>query len=328
MYFHSIKLGNLSLAGNVFLAPVAGYSDSSFRSICVSMGASFTYTELISSEAIVRGNPKTEILYRRAENEKNYAVQLFGNDENKMAEASRIVFEKTNCSCIDINAGCPVPKVVKTGAGSALMKSPEKVYKIIRACKNAVDERIPITIKIRSGWNENEITFLEISEAAISAGVAAITLHPRTRAQGYSGKSNWQFLKELVKNAKGRTKIFGSGDLFCANDAKKMFAETNCDGLMFARGAMGNPFIFSETISLLKNETYTAPNADEKLKVALRELDLLSRNIGEAQACREMRKKMCAYTKGIAGGARLRDAVIHAETKSDYEKMVNAFVNL
>lgn len=325
MNFHPLTLGNIRLQGNVFLAPIAGYSDRAFRSICISMGAFFTYTELISSEAIVRENPKAELLFRRAENEKNYAVQIFGSDEKKMAAAAKIVFEKTHCSCIDINAGCPVQKIVKTGAGSALMRNPEKVFQIVRACKEAVDGKIPVTIKIRSGWNENEITWREVSDAAVSAGASAITLHARTRVQGYGGNANWEFLKALHEFANGRALIFGSGDLFSAANAKRMFDETNCDGIMFARGAMGNPFIFPETVSLLRGETYAEPDAHEKIKTALYELDLLLRDVGEKRACREMRKRMCAYTKGIKGGARLRDAFIRAETKSDYEKIAREF---
>lgn len=394
--YHPVRIGKLALDGNIFLAPVAGYTDKAFRSICVEAGANFSYTELVSAEALVRGSDASEAMLQAAFCEKKYAVQLFGSSPESMARAVKIVLEKSTCSCIDINCGCPVPKVVKTGAGAALTRDAERLYDVAKAAVDAAGEfaeasasgnhsatvgtsasgagvanastdasesafsaPVPVTVKIRSGWDANHITWKEAADAAISAGVSAITLHPRTRAQGYEGKADWNCLKELVAFvrgksaagasarveaaasgagearaaadepatanesafANGRVAVFGSGDLFTPEDARAMLTETGCDGVMFARGAMGNPFIFSQTRSFLTTGVYEQPDADVRIKTGLRELELLTAERGEARACREMRKRFCSYTKGIEGGARLRAEIVHAETIADYERI-------
>ena len=357
MLYHPVKIGNLELSGNLFLAPVAGYSDRAFRSICVEGGASFTYTEMVSAEALTRGNIKTEDLMSRAPNEQSYAVQIFGGNPQTMANAAKIVLEKTTADCIDINCGCPVPKIVKTGAGSALTKEPEKLYQVVKAVVNAVGEtasasapeasapvdsakaasapeppakmasannrnpgrKVPVTVKIRSGWDANSITWKEAALAAIDAGASAITIHPRTRAQGYEGKSDWTILKALVELVNGKIPVFGSGDIFTPEDAKRMLEQTGCSGVMFARGAMGHPFIFRQTRQLLENGNYEEIDLAERISAGFRELDLLIQDKGEESACREMRKRFCAYSKGISGGAELRRKLVSASTKQDYE---------
>ena len=195
--YHPVKIGNINLKGNLFLAPVAGYSDRAFRYVCIENGACFTYTEMVSAEALTRGNLKTEVLMGRAENEKAYAVQIFGGEPEVMAGAAKIVLEKTGCECIDINCGCPVPKIVKTGAGSSLTRDPERLYKVVKAVVEVCDNT-PVTVKIRSGWDQSHITWKEAADAALKAGVKAVTMHPRTKAQGYEGLSDWGILKELV----------------------------------------------------------------------------------------------------------------------------------
>lgn len=327
MLYHPVKIGSVELNGNLFLAPVAGYSDRSFRSICVEKGASFTYTEMVSAEALTRNNIKTEVLMRRAENEKVYSVQIFGGEPEKMAEAAKIVLEKTNCECIDINCGCPVPKIVKTGAGSALTNNPEMLGKVAAAVVKAVDGKAAVSVKIRSGWEQKSITYKEAAVAALEAGVDAITMHPRTKAQGYDGKADWEKLKELVKLVNGKVPVFGSGDLFRPEDAKRMLEETGVDAVMFARGAMGNPFIFSKTIALLTNGSYEEVSAGERLKTGFRELALLSADIGEKSACMEMRKRFCAYSKGIPSGGELRQKTVHACTLEDYHRIFDPYIN-
>ncbi len=316
--FHPVKIGSLQLNGNLFLAPVAGYSDRSFRSICIENGASFTYTEMVSAEALVRNNEKTELLMKRAENEKSYAVQIFGGNEQTMAEAAKIVYQKTHCECIDINAGCPVPKIVKTGAGSSLTKNPEQLGKIVGAVKNAVGTKTQVTVKIRSGWDSSSFTYLQAAQKALENGADAITLHPRTKAQGYEGKSDWQKLKELVKFVNGKVPVFGSGDLFSPEDAKNMIEQTGVSGIMFARGAMGNPFIFTKTIQLLKTGEYQEIPYQKRIQTGFLELNRLCQDLEEGAACREMRKRFCAYSKGIQGGAELRQKIIHASSVQDY----------
>ncbi len=323
--YHPVKIGNVSLKGNLFLAPVAGYSDSAFRSVCIENGACFTYTEMVSAEALVRKNLKTEILMHRAYNEKAYAVQIFGGDEDIMAQAAQIVLEKTHCEVIDINCGCPVPKIIKTGAGSALTRDPDRLFKVAEAVVKAAGG-VPVTVKIRSGWESKQITWRAAAEAALEAGVSAITIHPRTRAQGYEGHSDWNIMKELVELVAGRVPVFGSGDLFKPEDAKAMLEQTGADAVMFARGAMGNPFIFRDATDLLTKGSYEPLPPEERVKTGFAELERLVAETSEQHACLEMRKRFAAYSKGISGGAALRARIVHAATVEDYKDIFSQFI--
>ena len=384
MLYHPVKIGKLEIPGNVFLAPVAGYSDRSFRSICREQGAAFTYTEMVSAEALVRGNWKTTELMARAANETAYAVQIFGGEPEIMKQAALIVLENTGCECIDINCGCPVPKIVKTGAGSALTRDPERLGKVVGAVSEVVKEfeekngkSTEVTVKIRSGWDSKSITFKEAALAALENGAKALTMHPRTKAQGYEGFSDWEKLKELVELVQKYTgdagsasagtsdtddsastsgadgaagtgtvassaggsensgngascihkiPVFGSGDLFKPEDARKMLVTTGCDGVMFARGAMGNPFIFTKTIQLLQTGRYDEIPAGMRLKTAFKELEMLARDTNEQHACLEMRKRFSAYSKGIEGGAELRAQTVHASTLADYHRIYDPYL--
>jgi nifR3 family TIM-barrel protein len=334
--YRPVRIGRLELPGNIFLAPVAGYSDRAFRSLCAECGASFTYTEMVSAEALVRNSGRTENLMLRADNEKAYAVQLFGGEADRVAAAAKIVYVKTDTECIDINAGCPVPKIWKTGAGSALTRDPERLHALVKEVVASVSEAeqefpehhrrqpVPVTVKIRSGWDDSSLTWKEAADAALLAGAEAITLHPRTKAQGYEGTSRWDLLAELVEYVHERRKgvpVFGSGDLFTPEAAKRMLLETGCDAVMFARGAMGNPFIFTQTIELLENGSYSEIPVERRLSAGWRELLCLAADSGENVACREMRKRFCAYSKGIEGGAALRMEIVHASTISDYRNL-------
>ncbi|MBP5519048.1 MAG: tRNA dihydrouridine synthase DusB [Treponema sp.] len=338
--YHPVKIGNVELKGNLFLAPVAGYSDAAFRSVCIENGACFTYTEMVSAEALVRKNLKTEILMRRAYNEKAYSVQIFGGEPEIMRDAAGIVLEKTGCEVIDINCGCPVPKIIKTGAGSALTRDPERLFKIAEAVVKAAGGKsekggVPVTVKIRSGWEQKQMTWREAALAALEAGVSAITIHPRTRAQGYEGHSDWSIMKELVELVKnwnirqgeGRhIPVFGSGDLFKPEDARKMLLETGADAVMFARGAMGNPFIFRDATSLLTEGSYEPVPAEERVKTGFAELERLAQETSEQHACLEMRKRFAAYSKGISGGAALRAKIVHAATIQDYKDIFSQYI--
>ncbi len=288
-----------------------------FRSVCVENGACFTYTEMVSAEALVRHNQKTEVLMSRACNEKAYSVQIFGGEEEVMAQAARLVREKTHCEVIDINCGCPVPKIIKTGAGSALTRDPERLYKVAKAVVEAA-EGTPVSIKIRSGWDKPHITWKEAAQAGLEAGVSAITIHPRTRAQGYEGLSDWSIMKALVDFVDGKVPVFGSGDLFKPEDARRMLGETGVDAVMFARGAMGNPFIFKDTTSLLTKGRYEAVPAEERVRTGFIELERLAKETSEEHACLEMRKRFSAYSKGIQNGAALRAKIVHAASIKDY----------
>lgn len=319
--YHPVKIGNLDVPGNLFLAPVAGYSDKAFRSICVDQGADFTYTELVSSEALVRDSAKTELLLNRADNEKKYAIQLFGSDPDVMARAAALL-KPWHPDVVDINCGCPVPKVIKTGAGSALMKDPVRLGKIVEAVVQSSErflDGVPVTVKIRSGWDAESVNYRECARIAVEAGASLAALHARTRTQGYSGKSDWSHIADLASVLP--VPVVGSGDLFSPEDAEHMLKETRCAGIMFARGAMGNPFIFAAAKSLLLKGSYQYPTVTEKLAVGLKQLCMSAADIGENAACREMRKQFCAYTKGIEGGAALRNLLVHAETIEEYKKI-------
>lgn len=329
--YHPVKIGNLSLDGNLFLAPVAGYSDRAFRSICAECGADFAYTEMVSSEALTRNNEKTENLMARAPNEKAYAVQIFGGNAETMANAARIVLERTTAECIDINGGCPVPKIIKSNAGSALTRNPEHLFKIVSAVVGAVEGRVPVTVKFRLGWDAEHITWKECAEAALKAGAAAITMHGRTRAQGYEGKSDWNALAELVKFVHKKTDskipVFGSGDAFTPEDAKRMLEQTGVDAVMFARGAMGNPFLFTKTREFLTKGTITEVPVEKRIQAGFRELALLVEDMGELSACRDARKRFCAYSKGLEGGAALRKEIVAAESVSAYKAIFSKYLS-
>ncbi len=307
------------------MAPVAGYSDYAFRSVCYEGGADLAYTEMVSTEALTRSSEKTASLMQRSPNEKNLAVQIFGGVEKTMADAALIVLKTVKPQLIDINCGCPVPKIVKTGAGSSLTRDPDKLYKIVKAVTGAVTEAgslVPVTVKIRSGWDAAHLTWKEAASAAVEAGAKAVTLHARTKAQGYEGKSDWGILKELSDYLKKiNIPVFGSGDVFSPEDAKRMLETTGCSGVMFARGAMGNPFIFGQTRQLLQTGKYDEIPLSVRLKAGMKELRMLSESAGELNACREMRKRFCAYTKGFPGVSMIRKMVVSAESIKDYEQI-------
>ena len=333
--FHPVDIGPLHLDGNLFLAPIAGYSDRAFRSLCVECGASFCTTEMVSAEALVRKNQKTDSLMKRSPNEKAYAVQIFGGKAETMAQAARIVLKKTDCECIDINGGCPVPKIVKTGAGSMLSKEPDRLLAIVSSVKKSVEEYcsehpqrkiVPVTVKIRSGWDSSSIMWKECTQAALEARADAITIHARTRAQGYSGKADWNLQAEMVDFVAGRIPVFGSGDAFTPEDAKRMLEETRCDAVMFARGAMGDPFLFSRTIQYLTKGSYETETPKERIAAGFRELAINIEEQGELGACLQMRKKFCAYSSGLQGGARLRARIVEAKTQEEYKSIFEQYI--
>jgi nifR3 family TIM-barrel protein len=332
--YHPIKIGSLELQGNLFLAPVAGYTDRAFRSLCAEQGAQLGFTELISAEALYRkpfryglgtaadgeALPASVSLISRGANEKRYAIQLFGAQPESVLKAAALL-APLRPDTVDINAGCPVPKVVKSGAGSALMKDPALLGKITEAAVRASREflgGVPVTVKIRSGW-DNPVNYAECARIAVEAGAAMVTLHPRTRGQGYGGLSNWDYIADLVSRT--RVPVCGSGDLYTPEDAQRMLRETGCAAVMFARGAMGRPYIFSQTVSLLQSGSWTPMSFSAAMSAAFRHLEMLAACIGERSACLEMRKQFCAYTKGFPGGAALRENVVHAETIEEYRRI-------
>ncbi|MDR0624584.1 MAG: tRNA dihydrouridine synthase DusB [Treponema sp.] len=335
--YRPVCIGSLALGGNLFLAPVAGYSGRAFRSICVEAGADFTFTELISAESLIRKPPADRadphnpvgILLRRGEGEKQYAIQLFGAVPERIAEAVALL-APWRPAVVDINGGCPVPKVTKTGAGSALMRDPANLGRVGEAAVRASREHLenaPVTIKIRSGWDQPSINYAECARIAVEAGAAMVSLHPRTRAQDYGGKSDWSCIADLVSRLP--VPVTGSGDLYTPEDAERMLRETGCAAVMFARGAMGNPFIFTETRSLLTAGSYAPPEPAERFAAAFRQLEMLAADLGERKACLEMRKQFCAYAAGgrgrpgIPGAAALRNRLVRAAALAEYREILH-----
>ena len=328
-YYKPVKIGSLELSGNLFLAPVAGYSNAAFRSICAKMGADFAYTELVSSEALIRTSGKTHELLSKGKNEAKYAIQLFGGNPNSMAHATEIVLEQYPCDCIDINAGCPMPKITGSCGGSFLMKDPVLLHQVVAAVVQAAENcGVPVSVKIRSGWDEQSRNWSDCAKACIDAGAKAITLHPRTRTQRYSGKADWALIGELVVRFGSQIGVFGSGDLFTPEDAAEMFRQTGCDGVMFARGAMGNPFIFQQTKDFLLKGSYQkeVPLA-LRLQVAFDELTETSESVGEKIACLQMRKKFAVATKGMQNGGAVREQLVRCSTIAEYNDVLGTFKN-
>lgn len=323
--YKPVFIGALQIPGNLFLAPVAGYSDRAFRSVCIAEGASLCYTEMVSSEALWRGSEKTELLLLRANNEYFFAPQIFGGEVESMKKATRIVIDKYAPSLIDINAGCPVPKIIKSNAGSALTRDPKLLYAITKA---VVDEagKTPVTVKIRSGWDTKNLTWKEAFQAAYDAGAQAVCLHARTRAQGYEGRADWNLVGELVAFVGNKIPVFASGDLFTPEDAKEVLEKTACNAVMFARGAMGNPFIFKQTKDLLIHGSYEKISIQQKVQRGMEELDMLIQDKGEEIACREMRKRFSAYSKGLEGGSQLRFLIVSATKRANYLEIFKNFL--
>ena len=316
---HPVSIGNVRLDSNLFLAPLAGYTDKVYRSICLSRGAALAYTEMVSCEGVARDSEKTVMLMERGEGEKNLAVQLFMPDADTAKRSLEGVMAYRP-AIIDINSGCPVPKVIKTGAGSALLKNPDVIHDIVKTIVDNVD--VPVTIKIRTGWDTESINYLRTAEAAFSAGASALCMHARTRSQLYMPYAHWELLKDLKEHFPEKV-IIGSGDLFTAADGMRMLTETGIDAVAFARGAIGNPFIFEQTKDLLEGREMRTVPTQEKKDMIMRHLKGLVEYLGENTACREMRKHVCAYLKGIPNSARVRQSVTCALAVAEYEEALS-----
>lgn len=325
--YHPVTIGSVTIQGNCFLAPLAGYTDRAFRSLCLLHGANFTYTEMVSAEGLARDSEKTIRLMDRAENEPLFAVQIF-TDTSEAVRRSLPNLLKAEPTIIDINCGCPVPKVVKTGAGSALLKTPEIIHDMVRTITNHCDT--PVSVKIRLGWDQLSINWKETTDAALSAGATMITMHARTRSQGYGGTAAWEEitqLKQWVLEHYPSVPVFASGDIMSAEAAKQALEETGADGVMFARGAIGNPFIFEEAKALLMTgQKRPLPSLEERIDAILTQLHLLSKDKGEVVAAKEMRKHACSYLKGIPKTGSVKLQLVSATTLAHYRDILYTFL--
>ena len=315
-----MKIGNIETKNNVFLAPMAGVTDLVFRVICKEMDCGMVYSEMVSAKAILYKNKNTKELLNIDKNEHPVGVQLFGSDPDIMAQIAAQV-EEGECDFIDINMGCPVPKIVNNGEGSALLKQPKLVEEILTKMVKVVNK--PVTVKIRKGFENGTVYAVEIAKIAESCGVSAIAVHGRTREQYYSGKADWDVIKDVKKAVK--IPVIGNGDIFSAEDAKAMKEYTGCDGLMVARGARGNPWIFREIKEYLENgNVIDKPTINDIREMIIRHAKMLVNYKGEYTGIREMRKHIAWYTAGLPHSAELRRMCNQIETMENLVETVNA----
>ena len=314
-----MKIGNLSIEQEtpLYLAPMAGVSDVTFRHICRDYGADIACTEMVSAKAILYGNKNTEELLTSYDGESPLAVQLFGSDPDIMAEIAARIEERFDI--IDVNMGCPVAKIVNNREGSALMNDIDLAEKILCAMAKKLSK--PLTVKFRIGFNKEHINAVEFAKMAEGSGVSAIAVHARTRDMYYSGKADWDMLRKVKQSV--NIPVFGNGDIFCGEDAKRMKDETGVDGLMIARGAQGHPWIFAEARAALSGATFPGVSPAELKKVIIRHAEGEVQDKGEYIGIREMRKHLAWYTKGFTGAAAIRNKAVAISTMEELVSLVN-----
>lgn len=323
MYIKPLKIGNLEIKNNIFLAPMAGVTDIAFRTVCKEFGVGMIYTEMASSKAVHYGSEKTETIYEVLDEERPIGVQIFGHEPDIMAETAYKLSEIADV--IDINMGCPAPKIVKNGEGSALMKDLKLAGDIMNSVVKA--SRVPVTVKFRKGWDDEHINAPELAHIAEESGVKLVTVHGRTREQMYSGKVDYEIIKEVKDNVK--IPVIGNGDIFDTLSAKRMFDETGCDGIMIARGAEGNPWIFKNIINYFETGNIE-DNVDikERVEIILKHIDLAVKYKGEYVAIREMRKHISWYLKGIAGSAKIKELINQEQNLEKVKEILNKTVSV
>lgn len=308
-----MKIGNVEISGYAALAPMAGVTDRAFRELCAGFGAAMVTGEMVSSKGLIYDSDKSRELLVLSENERPAAVQLFGNEPETMAQAAVIAMEYSP-DIIDINMGCPAPKIASNGCGSALMKDPELCGRIVSAVKGAVS--VPVTVKIRKGWDKNSVNAVEVAKICEEAGADAITVHGRTREQQYMPSADWEIIRQVKKSVK--VPVIGNGDITSAELAAAMIEQTGCDMVMVGRGALGNPWIFREISMLLGHDRPSLPvSSAERISVLLRHVSKMCEYKGEAVAMREARKHAAWYFKGVRGAAALRRKAVELETFED-----------
>lgn len=319
------KIGNIELKNNIVIAPMAGISNSAFRRIVKEMGAGLIYAEMVSDKAIIYDNEKTkQMLYLTAE-ERPIAQQIFGSDIESFTESAKIVYEQMKPDIIDINMGCPVPKIaIKSQAGAALLKNPDKIKKIVKSVVQAVP--CPVTVKIRSGWDEKSINAKLVAKICEEAGASAITIHGRTRKQGYSGNVDLDIIKEVKESV--NIPVIANGDIKDIESAKKMLEYTKCDAIMIGRATLGNPWLIKKLVTYFEeNIILPDPTYEEKINMALKHLSYLTDLKNEKVAILEIRSHMAWYLKGLKDSGPIKNAINQAKTIEEIKKILNNYLN-
>jgi len=316
------SIGNVKIANKIVLAPMAGICNSAFRRICKEMGCGLIYAEMVSDKAIFYNNQKTIDMLYMTEEERPIVQQIFGSDKESFVAAAKYIYENMKPDIIDINMGCPVPKVaVRAQAGSALLKNPEKIYDIVKAVVESVP--IPVTVKIRSGWDNNSINAVEVAKTIEKAGASAICVHPRTRSQGYSGKADWSVIK-AVKEAVN-IPVIGNGDVKTPEDVVRMLDETSCDAVMIGRGILGNPWLIKNAINLLEGKELEDVSPLDRVDMCLKHLDNLKEVKNEKTACLEIRNHIGWYFKGIKDANVVKNKIYQTSNIHDIIDILNEF---
>ena len=318
-----IKIGNVEIFGKVVLAPMAGICNSAFRKIIKEQGAALIYAEMVSDKAIFYKNNKTKDMLFMEEVERPIVQQIFGSDVDTFVEAAKYIEENMKPDIIDINMGCPVPKVaLKSQAGSALLKNPDKIREIVSSVVKAVN--CPVTVKIRSGWDKNSINCVEVAKVCESAGAKAICIHPRTRSQGYSGNADWSLIKEIKENV--NIPVIGNGDIKTVFDARRMLDETGCDLIMIGRGVLGNPWLVSDINKYLEDGTLPKiRTCEEKVLMCLKHIDYLTKIKPEKLVCLEIRNHIAWYLKGLKNSNSVKEKIYQMHKVCDIINILNEF---